>query len=313
MISWLKRYWRTRDLVDRFCRAWHGLPFAVTHYYSPMPDVTKVKARAKRWHHKLSLADTRIDTAAQQAFLHELAPWHAERGKMPGFGQVAAEGFGQGYGEMEADLLHHCIRRFKPKRVIEIGSGVSTRFIWHAMERNREEGSPGQIVSIEPWPSPKLQEMAQRGEIELRPTELQDVEPGVFSLLEANDILFIDSTHVGKIDSDVYCLYLEILPRLRPGVVIHIHDITFPYLTPPPQHPLFDSFLVWNEAALVKTFLSFNHEFEILACQSWLHFEAPEVLRAFHPGYDPAVHFPASLWLRRTPPRSDKETSRAGV
>jgi predicted O-methyltransferase YrrM len=299
LIPLLKKYWRTRAMIDRWCRRWYELPFSINHYYSPVPDLPKVKARTARWYRELPFADVGIETESQRSFLQTLTPWNAERGSLPDFQQVTVEGFGYGYGEIEADLLYHCIRRFKPKRFIEIGSGVSTRFVQHAMARNQTEGAAGEIVCIEPNPSSKLQAMAQARQIALMPAELQDVDPGVFDTLGENDILLIDSTHAGKIDSDVYCLYLEIVPRLRPGVVIHIHDITFPYLTPPPSHPLFDSFLVWNEAALVKAFLSFNRHFEILVCQSWLHFKAPDVLREFNPGYDPARHFPASLWLRR--------------
>jgi hypothetical protein len=81
-----------------------------------------------------------------------------------------------------------------------------------------------------------------------------EADAALFDSLEENDILFIDSSHAGKIDSDVYTMYLEILPRLKPGVLIHIHDITFPYLTVPPEHVLFDYYIYWNESAFVKAF-----------------------------------------------------------
>jgi hypothetical protein len=98
----------------------------------------------------------------------------------------------------------------------------------------------------------------------------------VFQTLDENDILFIDSSHVSKIDSDVNWLYLEVLPRLKKGVVIHIHDLPFPYLSVPREHTLFTHHLFWNEAVVAKAFLLFNEAYEIVLCQSMLHFEHPE-------------------------------------
>ena len=118
--------------------------------------------------------------------------------------------------------------------------------------------------------------------------------------LGANDLLFIDSSHVSNRDSDVDCLVLEVLLRVRSDVVVHIHDIPFPLPALPATHPLFDASILWNEAALVKAFLLFNSAYEVLMCQSQLHLERPDVLKTLAPGYDAAKEFPTSLWLRRT-------------
>ena len=130
-------------------------------------------------------------------------------------------------------------------------------------------------------------------------SEVQDVELSAFQTLTANDVLFIDTSHVSKKDSDVDFLYLEVLPRLNKGVFIHIHDMPFPMPAIPESHPLFDTFLFWNEPALVKAFLMFNTAFQIVFCQSYLHHLHPEVLRRLVPRYDPQLHFPSSLWLQK--------------
>jgi hypothetical protein len=81
--------------------------------------------------------------------------------------------------------------------------------------------------------------------------------------------------------------------------VIHIHDMPFPMPAIPLEHPLFDTYLFWNEAALVKAFLLFNSAFQVIQCQSQLHQVKPEVLKKLVPIYDSKTHFPSSLWLSR--------------
>jgi ABC-type transporter Mla MlaB component len=142
--------------------------------------------------------------------------------------------------------------------------------------------------------------MAGQHQLHLQETEVQNIALDRFELLESNDILFIDSSHVSKMDSDVNWLYLEVLPRLKKGVIVHIHDIPFPYLTLPADHPLFTTYMLWNEAAVVKAFLLFNDSFEIMQCQSLLHYDDPEAIHETVKIYDHEKHFPSSLWLRKT-------------
>jgi hypothetical protein len=82
-------------------------------------------------------------------------------------------------------------------------------------------------------------------------------------------------------------------------VLVHVHDVPFPYLTTPPDHPLFTTSCLWNEAALLKAFLLFNDTFKVLASLSVLHFKSPEQLKAVVPAYDPRRHFPSSLWMQK--------------
>ena len=192
------------------------------------------------------------------------------------------------------------LRHLRPRRVIEVGSGVSTFYALRALEANRDrDGVTATMTCVEPYPNDKLRTLVADDHVELLQSEVQDVAFERFAELGADDVLFIDSSHVSKRDSDVDHLFLDVVPRLRKGVVIHVHDIPLPLPAPPPDHPMFDTFLFWNEWAIVRAFLQFNTAFRILMCQSYLHLHAPEALRLIVPQYDPGRHFPSSLWLRK--------------
>jgi hypothetical protein len=174
-------------------------------------------------------------------------------------------------------------------------------FSLHALDMNARDSAQAvaEMCCIEPYPTNKIEALADARRITLHVKEVQDVPATVFERLGGNDILFIDSTHAGKIDSDVYYIYLELLPRLKSGVVVHIHDICFPFLTCPPEHPVFASSMLWNEGALCQTFLAFNDAFEVLMCQSQLHYKQPSAMSDILKVYNREQHFPSSLWLRR--------------
>jgi hypothetical protein len=242
----------------------------------------------------------RVDLDRQVGFLESLVPFSAECEELPSLERVNAEGYGLGYGEVEAHFLHCVIRHLKPRMVIEVGSGVSTFFSLHALDLNRRtDGVEFSMVCIEPYPKPKLRKLIAQKQVTAYEQQVQDVEIEVFEQLAEGDILFIDSSHVSKVDSDVNYLLFEILPRLRDGVIVHIHDIPFPYLTCPPGHSMYEKSLLWNEAAILQAFLMYNGTFEMLMCQSYLHRHCPESIKRVVSIYDWDRHFPSSLWLTK--------------
>jgi predicted O-methyltransferase YrrM len=296
----LRRIKRLDDLAASLFVVWYDLPIHPFSYYSPMPDLPATRRNLGRWYREGDFSHAPMDLEGQRAFVAELARYSGECAALPSFAQATADGFGQGYGEVEAQFLHCVLRHAKPRRMIEVGSGVSTYFALHALRMNEaSDGVDFSLDCVEPYPMPKLTELAEQNRVTLHVKEVQDVGPELFQALDAGDVLFIDSSHVSKIDSDVNYLYLEILPALRKGVIVHVHDVPFPYLTPPPEHPIFNLSSLWNEAALLKAFLTFNNGFKVLACQSLLHYKSPESLRAVVPGYDPRRHFPDSLWMQK--------------
>src|SRR5690606_33408648 len=118
-----------------------------------------------------------------------------------------------------------------------------------------------------------------------------------FSQLGENDILFIDSSHVLHATSDVRYEYLEILPTLKPGVLVHIHDILLPA-------DYFRSWLVtdlhfWNEQYLLQAFLAFNESFRTLWAGSYMHLKHPKALERAFGHYDSSVRWAGSYWIRR--------------
>jgi len=285
-------------VVDKIFRARYHLPFPPTHYYSPLPDLPSVKRNLSRWYKQSESPGIDWNLPGQFKLAEDLAPYAGETQSLPPFAQVSLDGYGPGYGEVEAQLLYIMLRHFKPARYIEVGSGVSTFYALSALQVNRErDGVNSNMTCIEPYPNDKLRELVAGHRVRLRQCEVQDSGLGAFQELSANDVLFIDSSHVSKKDSDVEFLYLEVLPRLRNGVVIHIHDMPFPMPAIPLEHPLFDMYLFWNEAPLVKAFLLFNSAFQVIQCQSQLHHVKPEILKKLVPIYDPKTHFPSSLWL----------------
>ena len=118
-----------------------------------------------------------------------------------------------------------------------------------------------------------------------------------FLQLEENDILFVDSSHVSKVGSDVNYEILEILPRLKPGVLVHLHDIFLPFEYP--KRWIKELNIFWNEQYLFHAFMAFNCEFQVVWAGSWMHWKYPEKLTAAFPSYDPALTQPGSFWIQR--------------
>ncbi len=171
-------------------------------------------------------------------------------------------------------ILSHCMIRFlKPKRIIEIGSGFSS-----CMTLDTNElffGGSIATTFIEPYPEllMSLVKGVDKSTIRTIPSRLQDVDLGEFEALQANDILFIDSTHVSKINSDVNRIFFDILPRLSSGVHVHFHDIFFPFEYP--KDWIYEG-RAWNEAYLLRAFLLFNSAFRVVLMNTFMaHFHEP--------------------------------------
>jgi predicted O-methyltransferase YrrM len=219
----------------------------------------------------------------------------------------AASDFGPGFGYIEAQCLHGVLRFLKPRRLIEVGSGISTSCAMRAIGLNAEQGSNAKITCIEPHPSDFLCEAERTQSIELIKSPVQILDPDSFLELGAGDFLFIDSTHAIKPGGDVLYLYLQVLPKLKPGAIVHTHDIYFPYVYQP---DLLKSLFQWSETALLQALLTHNSQLSVLFCLSQLHHDAPDVLGEVFPEYvrqslddgltdaTSSGHFPASIYLQ---------------
>ena len=174
---------------------------------------------------------------------------------------------------MDARLLHYFLQKNKPKKIIEIGSGNSTLLTYNTkimFNLNVE------IICIEPYPSAYLKEMHKQGKITLLEKKLENIGLELFESLDKNDILFIDSSHVLKLDSDVMYYFTKIFPLLKKNVLVHIHDIFFPY-----DYPLawLKEGRFWNEQYFLYTFLQYNTKFKIKFCNSYSGFKYSKQLK----------------------------------
>ncbi|MBI3130600.1 MAG: class I SAM-dependent methyltransferase [Acidobacteria bacterium] len=275
-----------------------ALPLPV-HFYSPVPDLADLDRR-NVWDRKSPLKGIDMRLEAQKSLLREMAKAHAAEcvwEEHPGPDPNRFYWRNHSFSFQCASQLLYFIRHFKPRRVIEIGSGMSSGVFGQALLANQAEtGVACDYQIVDPYPN-----LAPEGFPALTCLHLQRVEvldPAFFAQLGHNDILFIDSGHVVRIGSDVNFLFLEVLPMLAPGVIVHVHDISLPYEYPRVyfSNPAFR--VLWTEAYLLQAFLMFNSAWEVLASVPYLTKEAPEVLAEIFP-QDPSGIGSGSFWMRR--------------
>jgi len=171
------------------------------------------------------------------------------------------------YGYTDAIILHTFIRHFQPKRIIEIGSGFSSAVM---LDTRDFLSMDIDITFIEPYPQLLYSLFKEKDSFNCKvlDSKVQNIEIDVFRRLEKDDILFIDSSHVSKTGSDVNHEIFKILPALKSGVIIHFHDIFYPFEYP---KEWVYSGRNWNEIYLLRAFLSYNNDFEILLFSHYIH------------------------------------------
>jgi len=194
----------------------------------------------------------------------------------------------------DAEFLYGFIRLRKPRRIVEIGSGYSTLIAAKALRRNCEESASHacEHLCIEPYEAPWL----EKSGVKVVRKRVEDVGLAPFAELDAGDLLFIDSSHVLRPQGDVVFEYLELLPSLKAGVAVHVHDIFSP--RDYPEKWVIDEVRLWNEQYVLEAFLSCNREWKILAALNFLHHHHFDALRAACPFLTPA-HDPGSFYLER--------------
>ena len=172
----------------------------------------------------------------------------------------------QYFSYSDAIILKSLILKFKPKKIIEIGSGFSSALM---IDINKQFFNNSiHLNFIEPFPENRLNNLINKDDsCHVIKDFVQKIDLDIYSTLEKNDILFVDSSHVSKALSDVNHIIFNILPILKPGVIIHFHDIFYPFEYPQ-EWILSDR--AWNEAYLLRAFLQFNDKFEILLFSSYL-------------------------------------------
>ena len=263
------------ELSDRW--GYHIRPI---HYYEPLPDFRSITCEQIQRKRDYPAID--FHREEQLHLLRELEPYALELSETD-------ELVNDYFSGLDAVVYYSLIRQLKPRRIIEIGGGYSTRIAGKALAANQS----GRLTCIEPHPGDRL----NGARVHLVTKRVEELDVSFFSALEPNDILFIDSSHTVKFGSDVCYEFLEILPALKRGVWVHVHDIFFPHDYPADW--LVKRRLALNEQYLLEAFLSFNHDFEIALSNYWLSLECPNEAARLWPKSAVAEQAPSSFWMRR--------------
>jgi hypothetical protein len=272
-----------------------GYHLVPANYYSPIPDLETIPQRV--WSDPAAMPGVSWDLTAQLTWLRaELEPRLGEFGAgadPPG----TAEGYyyrNRFFNALDADLLYAIIRNRRPPRVLEVGSGFSTLAIERAATRNRDEGAPLRHDVFDAFPSGRLGPVRDR--LELHAVAAETIPVAAFAELQGGDVLFIDTTHAVRPGGDVVHLLLDALPRVAPGVLVHIHDFFRPFEYPRTLMERYGVF--WQEHHLVQALLCGSDAFEILCANYAVTRLHPAAVRELIPGLDSDMA-PSSLWLRR--------------
>lgn len=257
-----------------------GVHITPANFYSPIPILNELPQDI---HSRISeCVGIKWQEEVQENYLNHIFPKY-----------VTEVEFYANYGLslVDAAVLHAMVRHHKPSKMIEIGSGASTKFSARACLMNQEDGHPCAFTAIEPYPNAELQAgIPGLTELVVEKVEFVDREK-----ITDCDILFIDSSHAVRIGGDVVTEILELVPRLKVGALIHWHDILIPgeYW----REWIRESGFFWSEQYLLQAFLMFNSDFEIQWASRYMHLNHD--LQNTFPFFDKEKHHITSFWIKR--------------
>ncbi|MGP0076554.1 MAG: class I SAM-dependent methyltransferase [Bryobacteraceae bacterium] len=305
---WVARVVPKRILCSRrFFHVWEANGYHVVplFYESPVPQPSEIAESL--WQQPSEMVATQLREKAQLGLLDAFqSRFKTEFDAFPRNSSNGRQRFHLNNGwfeKIDAEILYSMIRAFRPARMIEIGSGVTTTLSAQAIRKNQED-SPGydcEFTAIEPFPA-RLDPDTLPPNFRLIEERVQQVPLKEFSALQANDILFIDSSHVCRTGSDVNYEILEILPRLSKGVLIHFHDIFLPWEYP--RSWVIGDHRFLSEQYMLQAFLTYNPEFEVVWGSYYMLRKNPEALKQAFATFRenitaPGTFLPGSFWIRR--------------
>jgi predicted O-methyltransferase YrrM len=267
------------------------------HFYSPIIAIDEIKKRESEIWKNVSvdgINGINLRTEEQKIQVQKFEKYYDEMPfkpqKQPNLRYYFDNEF---YSYTDAILLYSILREFKPKKIIEVGSGFSSAVMLDTNEMffNHQIN----VTFIDPYADRLFSLMTEKDKetINVIQSDVQLLSLDVFSTLEAGDILFIDSTHVSKTGSDVNYILFEILPSLKEGVIIHFHDIFYPFEYP--KEWVFRGFN-WNEDYILKAFLMYNTTFEIVLFSEYLHLHHKESFKNLPLCYK---NHGGNLWIKK--------------
>ena len=282
---------RTGEGTDECMR--HGFVPVSLHFYQPVFDPDAIGAPV--WDRRHPMPGVAFAPERQLDYLRRLGAFAGEcRWPSHPAGDGGYHYENGSFGYASACLLHAMIRLNRPTRVVEVGAGMSTLVIDGALAAN---GARAELVSVDPYPSPVLDGLAP-GRLRLISAPVEHVPIEEFTSLRAGDLLFVDSSHVVRTGGDVTFLYLDVLPRLAPGVIVHVHDIQLPrdyprvYADGRPRY-------FWTEQYLLQAFLACNRRYEVLIAGHYLQHDHVDAFVRSFPGLRPDRHRATSSFYMR--------------
>jgi len=269
------------------------------HFYSPLPDLRQFRDAGITSGASPTESGIDMREEAQMELLEQLSAHYAELPFKDTSEESARVGTRYHYRNSyfsygDAIVLYGMMRHFRPNKIVEVGSGFSSAVMLDTDEHFL--GGKTTFRFIEPFPDRLRMLLGQEDMAEdvLIRSPLQKVEKSIFESLCEGDILFVDSSHVAKVNSDVNRLLFEILPGLRKGVLIHFHDILWPFEYPAKW---IEQGRAWNEAYVLRAFLQYNNAFEIVYFNSFMAANHEEHVRKNTPL---CLRNPGgSIWLRK--------------
>ena len=267
-----------------------GINVTVHHYYSPIPDINETK--------RLFIKNSGSDSNNVNLNFNKIG--HA--GFIDTMEDFIEEFYSSGlmdildnssFRSVDAEVLYSIIRKNQPKKIIEVGGGITSKIISNAVIRNNNNCD---YNCIEPYPTKDLVSTLRAGGT-LIEKKVEDTDISIFEDLGENDILFIDSSHVIKPYNDLYFEFFRILPILKKGVFVHFHDIYLPLEYPLDNLEKYHYF--WNEQYLLHTFMMFNKSFKIVWGGSYAHVSIPEKIERHFKSYNRDKEWPGSFWIRK--------------
>ena len=289
LIKFRKRGPENLPITSKFLKT-SGLYPIITHYYDPKFNYSKddKKIYLKRKLKSIELNEkNQLKLLEKLNFKNELKEQNLEQGSKNFNFKFKNGSFEKG----DAEIYYQMIRYFKPKKIIEVGSGHSTLIAMEAIKKNESENIKTSMMCIEPYENTWL----ERLNLEILREPLEKTELNWNGELGEDDIFFLDSSHIIRPDGDVLKFYLEILPKLKSGVIVHIHDI----FTPKNYLPnwTFDKIRLWNEQYLLEGILANSNRYEILLSLNYLKHNHFETIKNSCP-YLENTSEPGSIYLR---------------
>lgn len=271
-----------------------GFHLQLNDYYSPLNDCNFLDTNRDLWVEPFEPLDINWNIMGQLEVAREISAYVRELADVPDNrpGDSPVYHWNNNFwNNADALVQYGLVRSRQPKQVIEIGCGWSSLLLAKALDKNER---PCAVVQIEPYPNPEIFKQLPSNFVH-HECIVQRAPMEIFDKLEAEDILFYDGSHCAKVAGDVNWFFFRVLPRLKSGVLIHLHDIFLPHEYP--EEWIFRRGQTWNEQYVLQAFLMNNKDYRIVIANRYLFIHRERDLDALYRGIQPSHG--VSFWMQK--------------